>query len=806
GSGVGIDDSTVSDSKFSVYRDGVRLTSGIDYFFSYDTNTKTAYFTPATGTWATGHQYTIYVNNGSHFDLSNTAAATPQNAIKDLAGNPLQPNRGTGSPTAGFTQFDILLQNTGGDAPSVGVPGIQSTPENTPLAFGAANPITIFNIDAPGDTLTVTLATSQGTLSLDKNVANVTVSGNGTSNVVITGTAAAINAALSGVAAGQTSLTPLTFTPTQYFFGTATIQVAATDPATGLTGNGVATIGVTETNQAPLINVPPLQSVNENPSFALVFSAATGNAITITDPNGGNGPDQVTIAVPNGIVTLSGTSGLTFSQGSRVGSQMTFSGLLSDINAALNGMTFLPAHNFAGATSIQFSAAGQATGANPVGAGKALINVVAVNQPPAGSIPDVTASEVSQPTVIRVIDLNQYIVDPDVNNTPPEAPPTFVVTGNTNNSLLSATINGHLLTLTLNAYQFGSTSITISAIDGNPVGARPFSTTFNVTVSKVNFPAITTPSEYEYTPGQPLVITSPGVLSGDLDPNGNPLTAVLFQVPNHGKLVLNGDGSFSYVPDPGFNGRDSFIYKVDNGTGANNRTAATVYLDSPTSLWVARMYSEVLGRTTQPGDAEINYWVGQLNAGMTRTQVAQFFVTSPERRSHVIADLYETYLGRAVDPAGLSYWLGVWNANQGPEQVQAGIIGSQEFFQTAGGTPQAWVTALYQNLFERNPGPSEVAYWVGVIQTQSRASVVLGFVTSDEYRLNLLRGIPNDPDDPDGTNDPNEPNDSGWYVQYLHRPIDQSGALYWLNQMKAGYPQEAILEGILGSDEYFNRA
>lgn len=806
GSGVGVDDSTVSDSKFSVYRDGVRLTSGIDYFFSYDTNTKTAYFTPATGTWATGHQYTIYVNNGSHFDLSNTAAATPQNAIKDLAGNPLQPNRGTGSPTAGFTQFDILLQNTGGDAPSVGVPGIQSTPENTPLAFGAANPITIFNIDAPGDTLTVTLATSQGTLSLDKNVANVTVSGNGTSNVVITGTAAAINAALSGVAAGQTSLTPLTFTPTQYFFGTATIQVAATDPATGLTGNGVATIGVTETNQAPLINVPPLQSVNENPSFALVFSAATGNAITITDPNGGNGPDQVTIAVPNGIVTLSGTSGLTFSQGSRVGSQMTFSGLLSDINAALNGMTFLPAHNFAGATSIQFSAAGQATGANPVGTGKALINVVAVNQPPAGSIPDVTASEVSQPTVIRVIDLNQYIVDPDVNNTPPEAPPTFVVTGNTNNSLLSATINGHLLTLTLNAYQFGSTSITISAIDGNPVGARPFSTTFNVTVSKVNFPAITTPSEYEYTPGQPLVITSPGVLSGDLDPNGNPLTAVLFQVPNHGKLVLNGDGSFSYVPDPGFNGRDSFIYKVDNGTGANNRTAATVYLDSPTSLWVARMYSEVLGRTTQPGDAEINYWVGQLNAGMTRTEVAQFFVTSPERRSHVIADLYETYLGRAVDPAGLSYWLGVWNANQGPEQVQAGIIGSQEFFQTAGGTPQAWVTALYQNLFERNPGPSEVAYWVGVIQTQSRASVVLGFVTSDEYRLNLLRGIPNDPDDPDGPNDPNEPNDSGWYVQYLHRPIDQSGALYWLNQMKAGYPQEAILEGILGSDEYFNRA
>ena len=139
--------------------------------------------------------------------------------------------------------------------------------------------------------------------------------------------------------------------------------------------------------------------------------------------------------------------------------------------------------------------------------------------------------------------------------------------------------------------------------------------------------------------------------------------------------------------------------------------------------------------------------------------------------------------------------------------VQAGIIGSAEYYATAGGTPQAWVTALYENLFERAPDAAGLAYWANVIQTtQSRSSVVLGCVTSDEYRLNLLRGIPNDPDDPDGPSDPNEPNDSGWYMQYLHRPIDQSGAMYWLAQMKAGYPQEAILEGILASDEYLNRA
>ncbi|HJT30507.1 MAG TPA: DUF4214 domain-containing protein [Pirellulales bacterium] len=819
GNGVGIDDSTVNGAKFAVYRDGVRLNQGSDYFFSYDTNTKTAYFTPATGTWATGHKYTIYVNNGTHFDPNSSAAVAAQSGIKDLAGNALQANRGTGSLNAGFTEFDVLLQSTGGDAPAIGVPPVQTTPENTALVFSsnsaAANPITIFNIDAPADQLTVTMATSQGTLSL-ADVAGITATGSGTSSLTLTGTAAAINAALNGTAAKQ-GTDGLTFTPNQYFFGTASIQISATDPTTGLTGAAVATIAVTEVNQAPVITTPSVQTIAENPPTALVFSNATGNAIKITDPNGGNGPDQVTITVPNGTVTLHGTAGLTLISGGSSGPSLTFSGLLSDINAALDGLKYLPTVNFTGATAIKLSANLLPNGTNPIGTGSAPINVVHVNQPPSvvTPLPNLSASEVTQATVIETIDLSKYIVDPDVGGTPPEAPPTYLVSGNNNPALVSATINGTILTVTLNAYQFGGATVSIEAIDSNPTGVQPVTTSFQVSVTEVNYPAITTPSEYEYVPGQPLVIAAPGVLSGDVDPNGHPLSAVLSQVPAHGKLMLNtdGPGSFTYIPDAGFNGRDSFIYQAQytvtlpDGSTQSIRSPATVYLDSPTSRWVARMYSEVLGRTTQPADTEVNYWVGQLNGGVSRTQVASLFVTSPERRSQVIGDLYETYLDRPVDAAGLSYWLGVWNASRGPEMVQAGIIGSAEFYATAGGTPQAWVTALYQNLFERAPDAAGLAYWANVIQTsQSRSSVVLGFVTSDEYRLNLLRGIPNDPDDPDGPSDPNEPNDSGWYMQYLHRPIDQSGAMYWLAQMKAGYPQEAILEGILASDEYLNRA
>jgi hypothetical protein len=47
-----------------------------------------------------------------------------------------------------------------------------------------------------------------------------------------------------------------------------------------------------------------------------------------------------------------------------------------------------------------------------------------------------------------------------------------------------------------------------------------------------------------------------------LDPDGESLTAVLGTPPAHGTLTLNADGSFAYVPAPGFSGVDTFIYRA----------------------------------------------------------------------------------------------------------------------------------------------------------------------------------------------------------------------------------------------------
>jgi large repetitive protein len=65
------------------------------------------------------------------------------------------------------------------------------------------------------------------------------------------------------------------------------------------------------------------------------------------------------------------------------------------------------------------------------------------------------------------------------------------------------------------------------------------------------------------------------VTNNDTDPEGQPLVASLLSNPTNGTLVFNPDGTFTYTPNPGFVGKDTFKYKVcDNGTPSLCDTAS----------------------------------------------------------------------------------------------------------------------------------------------------------------------------------------------------------------------------------------
>jgi VCBS repeat-containing protein len=67
-----------------------------------------------------------------------------------------------------------------------------------------------------------------------------------------------------------------------------------------------------------------------------------------------------------------------------------------------------------------------------------------------------------------------------------------------------------------------------------------------------------------------------GVLRNDVGPDGAILTAVLFSGPQHGKVVLSADGSFTYTPNSNFSGVDGFLYRVYDGNSYSLFTAVTI--------------------------------------------------------------------------------------------------------------------------------------------------------------------------------------------------------------------------------------
>lgn len=116
----------------------------------------------------------------------------------------------------------------------------------------------------------------------------------------------------------------------------------------------------------------------------------------------------------------------------------------------------------------------------------------------------------------------------------------------------------------------GFDSFTYVASDG-ALASDPAMVTIDVRAP--NTPPLANTDSYSVPAGQPLFTTTlNGVLANDNDPDGSPLTALIESGPQFGQLTLNPNGSFTYVPNDGYSGSDSFTYRASDGE-----------LDSPTT-------------------------------------------------------------------------------------------------------------------------------------------------------------------------------------------------------------------------------
>lgn len=297
------------------------------------------------------------------WNLSYTPAANANGSLTlNVSVNDGGYTGGGGAQTASTTiQLNITSVN---DAPTLsgGPYAWAGTNEDT-----TSSPVTVSSIvsalngqDADGNPLGIAITAASG-----RGTWQYSTDGTSWNNV---GAVPGINALL------LSSTTLLRYIPDGQNGETATISFRAWDGTSGSpstngirsfadastnggssafsTGTAQAILTVTAVNDAPVNTVPSEQLVLQDGT--LIFSGANGNQISVSDLDAGVGAVRVTLIPTNGLLSLSNTLGLSFLVGSGTGdAAMSFEGTLSDINEALNDLSFQPTPGYYGPASMQ---------------------------------------------------------------------------------------------------------------------------------------------------------------------------------------------------------------------------------------------------------------------------------------------------------------------------------------------------------------------------------------------------------------------------------------------------------------------
>jgi VCBS repeat-containing protein len=104
-----------------------------------------------------------------------------------------------------------------------------------------------------------------------------------------------------------------------------------------------------------------------------------------------------------------------------------------------------------------------------------------------------------------------------------------------------------------------------------------------ITTTGINNPPVAVNDAYSTNEDTALNTPAPGVLSNDTDADGDTLTVAKVTNPSHGTVTLNNNGSFTYTPDPGYSGTDSFTYKANDDQADSNVVTVTITINAKAS-------------------------------------------------------------------------------------------------------------------------------------------------------------------------------------------------------------------------------
>jgi serralysin len=168
--------------------------------------------------------------------------------------------------------------------------------------------------------------------------------------------------------------------------------------------------------------------------------------------------------------------------------------------------------------------------------------------------------------------------------------------------------------------------------------------------------------------------------------------------------------------------------------------------------------------------------------------------------------LFQATLDRAPNMSGHAYWSEqIDSGSKTLLEVVSGFVDSQEFRNNYGDTTnEEFVTLLYNNVLDREPGAQGLQYWTTALENESltREQVVLGFSESLELRLNTATAE---------LAYSREGHKAAWtddvyrlYQATLDRDPAMAGLDDWTERLADGADFLTVAAGFVGSREFQN--
>lgn len=201
---------------------------------------------------------------------------------------------------------------------------------------------------------------------------------------------------------------------------------------------------------------------------------------------------------------------------------------------------------------------------------------------------------------------------------------------------------------------------------------------------------------------------------------------------------------------------------------------------SDNEQFVNRLYQDLLFRNAEP--TGLAHWSNLLDQGVSRRGIALGILASTEQLHHAVDQLYRATVHRSATLVELDTGSAALLRGIRFEQLQAQVLGSEEYYQTrSGGSSLGFLKAVYRDLFDRDLDAGVAPLALRLVRGASRAGIVNELVNGPEAAATHVEKA---------------------YERFLNRPADAAGLEHHLRLLQQSGRREVVTLSLLSSPEY----